>query len=93
MTSTSARERFGEFLDQAQAEPVAVTQRGRVCAVLVAPAFFERLRELTDLALEADRHEREEYREALRRSRAGTPREGDFELIVRGTCRRDPWLD
>ncbi len=41
-TSTEAQTRFGEVLDTVQREPVSVTRRGRVLAVILSPEELER---------------------------------------------------
>lgn len=43
-TANEAKTRFGEFLDQAQREPVRVTRRDRVVAVLVSAQDYEAMR-------------------------------------------------
>jgi len=40
-TANEAKTRFGEFLDQAQREPVRVTRRDRVVAVMVSAQDYE----------------------------------------------------
>jgi len=45
LTSVEAQNRFGELLDTAQREPVAVTRRGRPVAFVVSP---EDMREVMD---------------------------------------------
>ena len=42
MTSTEAQTRFGELLDTVQREPISVTRRGRVLAVILSPEELER---------------------------------------------------
>ncbi|MFB9954251.1 type II toxin-antitoxin system Phd/YefM family antitoxin [Cellulomonas denverensis] len=41
-TTAEFRSHLGEYLDAAQREPVAITNRGRRRAVLVSEDFFER---------------------------------------------------
>ena len=43
-TANEAKTRFGEFLDQAQREPVRVTRRDRVVAVMVSAQDYEAMR-------------------------------------------------
>ncbi len=47
-TATDVKNRFGEFLDEARAEPVAVNRNGRNVAVLISWAEYERLTALED---------------------------------------------
>lgn len=42
MTSTEAQTRFGELLDTVQREPISVTRRGRVLAVILSPEVLEK---------------------------------------------------
>ncbi len=43
MTSTQAQNRFGEVLDAAQREPVAITRRGRPLAYVISPEELQKL--------------------------------------------------
>ncbi len=43
-TANEAKTRFGEFLDQAQREPVRVTRRDRTVAVMVSAQACEAMR-------------------------------------------------
>jgi len=43
-TARQAKTRFGEFLDQVQREPVRVTRRDRVVAVMVSAQDYEAMR-------------------------------------------------
>ena len=43
-TANEAKTRFGEFLDQAQREPVRVMRRDRVVAVMVSAQDYEAMR-------------------------------------------------
>lgn len=45
ITATAARNRFGQFLEMAQAGPVNVQKNGRDVAVLLSPAEFRRLQQ------------------------------------------------
>lgn len=47
-TATEVKTRFGEFLDEARAEPVVVNRSGRNVAVLMSWAEYERLSALED---------------------------------------------
>ncbi len=47
-TATDVKNRFGEFLDDARAEPVVVNRNGRNVAVLMSWAEYERLSALED---------------------------------------------
>lgn len=47
-TATEVKNRFGEFLDDAKAEPVIVNRNGRNVAVLMSWAEYERLSALED---------------------------------------------
>jgi prevent-host-death family protein len=44
VTANEAKTRFGEFIDQAQREPVRVTRRHRVVGVLVSAQDYEAMR-------------------------------------------------
>lgn len=44
-TATDAKNRFGELIDMAQAEPVRVQRQGRDVAVVLSPEEFRRLSE------------------------------------------------
>jgi antitoxin Phd len=43
MTSVEAQNRFGQLLDSAQREPVAITRHGRPTAFVVSPREMEEL--------------------------------------------------
>ncbi len=43
LTATDAKNRFGELIDMAQAEPVRVQRQGRDVAVVLSPEEFRRL--------------------------------------------------
>ena len=43
ITATNARRRFGQLLEMARSEPVAIESRGRSVAVLLSPEEYERL--------------------------------------------------
>ena len=47
-TATEVKNRFGEFMDKAQKEPVEVEKTGRKYAVLLSYEEYERLRALED---------------------------------------------
>ena len=47
-TSTDVKNRFGEYLLQAQREPVTVQKSGQNVAVLISAAEYDRLRALED---------------------------------------------
>jgi prevent-host-death family protein len=40
ITSVDAQNRFGELLDNAQREPIAITRRGRTVAFVVSPEEY-----------------------------------------------------
>ncbi len=44
ITANAAKTHFGEFLDQAQREPVRVTRRDKVVAVMVSAQDYEAMR-------------------------------------------------
>jgi antitoxin Phd len=46
LTATDAKNRFGELIDMAQAEPVRVQRQGRDVAIVLSPEEFRRLSEL-----------------------------------------------
>jgi prevent-host-death family protein len=48
-----ARNRFGEFLDAVQREPVTIAKNGRPVAVMVSVADYERFEALEEALLEA----------------------------------------
>ncbi len=43
ITATDAKNRFGQLLEMAQAEPVHIQKNGRDVAVIVSPEEFKRL--------------------------------------------------
>lgn len=43
MTSAEAQNRFGQLLDRAQREPVAITRHGRPAAFVVSPSDMEEI--------------------------------------------------
>ncbi len=43
-TANEAKTRFGEFIDQAQREPVQVMRHGRVVGVMVSAQDYEEMR-------------------------------------------------
>ena len=45
LAATDAKNRFGELIDMAQAEPVRVQRQGRDVAVVLSPEEFRRLSE------------------------------------------------
>jgi antitoxin Phd len=47
-TATEVKNRFGEFLDRAQKEPVTVEKSGRPIAVLLSQETYDRLQGLED---------------------------------------------
>lgn len=56
VTSVEAQNRFGELLDSAQREPVAITRRGRTVAFVLSPQDMQELlegRKLRDSAVAA----------------------------------------
>lgn len=46
LSATNAKNRFGELVDMAQAEPVRIQRHGRDVAVVLSPAEFARLLEM-----------------------------------------------
>jgi antitoxin Phd len=46
--ATDVKNRFGEYLDTAMAEPLAVNKNGRNVAVLISWAQYERLNAIED---------------------------------------------
>ncbi|MCF4123734.1 type II toxin-antitoxin system Phd/YefM family antitoxin [Antribacter sp. KLBMP9083] len=54
VTATDLRHTLTRVLDSAQEEPVGITSRGAVRAVLVSPGFYERALEALDERLERD---------------------------------------
>ena len=70
-TATEVKNRFGEFLDRAQKEPITVERSGRAVAVLLAQDEYERLQTMDDhfwsaRALEAERSGFVGHEEAMR---------------------------
>ncbi len=47
-TATEVKNRFGEFMDRAQREPVTVEKTGRSYVVLISHEEYERLRSVED---------------------------------------------
>jgi antitoxin Phd len=47
-TATEVKNRFGEFMERAQREPVTVEKTGRSYVVLISHEEFQRLRALED---------------------------------------------
>ena len=45
ITATDAKNRFGQMLEMAQAEPVHVQKNGRDVAVVISPEEFRRLQD------------------------------------------------
>lgn len=52
MTSVEAQNRFGQLLDAAQREPIAITRHGRVVAFAISP---QDMKELTDPSIEGSK--------------------------------------
>lgn len=75
-SAKQAKTRFGEFLDQAQREPVRVTRRDRVVAVMVSAQDYEAMR-----AFYADRL-RGTLRESAAAARAGLTPAGLKALLA-----------
>jgi len=48
ITSKDAQNRFGELIDTARREPVAITRRNRTVAVVISNEEYERLRLIED---------------------------------------------
>jgi antitoxin Phd len=48
VNATDPKNRFGEYLDAAMAEPLAVNRNGRSVAVLMSWAQYERLNAIED---------------------------------------------
>lgn len=44
LTATEAKNRFGEMLEMARSEPVAIQKSGRIAAYLVSAEQFEQMR-------------------------------------------------
>lgn len=65
-TATEAKNRFGQILDQAMTEPVAIDKNGRPVAVLLSFAEYQRLAEIED------RYWGERAQQALKSGFAGT---------------------
>jgi prevent-host-death family protein len=48
LAAKEAKNRFGQLLDMAQAEPVTIEKKGRVVAVMLSREEYERLQALED---------------------------------------------
>lgn len=46
--STKAKTKFGEMLDFARREPIAIDKRGRMVAVLLSNEEYEKMQEIED---------------------------------------------
>ena len=60
---SEAKNRFSELLDEAQKEPVQITEQGRNVAVVLSTKEFERLSDLEDelLAFKAEKAKQEGF--------------------------------
>ena len=45
MTATDAKNRFGQVLEMAQAEPVRIQKHGRDVGIMVSPEYFNQMQE------------------------------------------------
>lgn len=43
MTATDAKNKFGDLLEMARTEPVAIQKNGRIAAYVISPEQFQRL--------------------------------------------------
>ncbi|MEO6013348.1 MAG: type II toxin-antitoxin system Phd/YefM family antitoxin [Devosia sp.] len=48
ITATDAKNRFGQMLEMAQAEPVHVQKNGRDVAVVISPEEYSRLKVISE---------------------------------------------
>lgn len=69
VTSVQAQNRFGELLDLAQREPIAVTRRGRTVAYVVCEQDFKAIQTLMQERTRAVRWY-DEYADALKAGRS-----------------------
>lgn len=76
-TANEAKTRFGEFIDQAQREPVRVMRHDRVVGVMVSAQDYEAMR-----AFYADRLRRTMDRTAADAERAGLTAESLDRLLA-----------
>lgn len=80
LTSVQAQNRFGELLDLAQREPVAVTRRGRTVAYVVSEQDFKAIQTIAQDRARAVRWY-DEYAGGLKADRTPqTPVIGDAEV-------------
>ena len=76
-TANEAKTRFGEFIDQAQREPVRVMRHDRVVGVMVSAQDYEAMR-----AFYADRLRQTMDKTADRAARAGLTEEALAALLA-----------
>jgi prevent-host-death family protein len=76
-TANEAKTRFGEFIDQAQREPVRVMRHDRVVGVMVSAQDYEAMR-----AFYADRLRRTMDRTAEQAARSGLTPEALDKLLA-----------
>ena len=76
-TANEAKTRFGEFIDQAQREPVRVMRHGRVVGVMVSAQDYEAMR-----AYYADRLRQTMDKTADQAARAGLTEEALAALLA-----------
>lgn len=80
-TANEAKNRFGEFLDQVQREPVRVMRRDRVVGVMVSAEDYEAMR-----AFYADRLRRTLDESAQSADACGLTEEKLSELLKNESC-------
>ena len=91
ITSVQAQSRFGELLDLAQREPVAVTRRGRTVAYVISEHGFKAIQEITQRRAEAVRWY-DEYAKGVQAERKpDAPRLSETEIdeLVHATRGQD----
>jgi PHD/YefM family antitoxin component YafN of YafNO toxin-antitoxin module len=76
-TTNEAKTRFGEFIKEAQRQPVRVTQDDRVIGVMVSPQDYEAMRQFY-----ADRLGQTMDRAADSATRAGMTEDKLAELLI-----------
>ncbi|HKF45886.1 MAG TPA: type II toxin-antitoxin system Phd/YefM family antitoxin [Terracidiphilus sp.] len=67
-TSAEAQNNFGQLLDTAQREPVAITRHGRTAAFVISPTEMEELQRLRDKRRKKIATDWESWREKARKS-------------------------
>lgn len=80
MTSVEAQSRFGELIDKAQREPIALTRHGRVVAYVVSEHDMREETALAERRAAAARWYSEYRARVMAQEPAGAPTLGDDEV-------------